>query len=137
MHKILGVLKDLLAKLGRLILAEGLKPLEEIKETQRELCDRFDRLESKVEGLHSNDSAALECDLSVMDDRICHLIGVCRAKGYTTAEERRRVGRMHEAYRTRGGNHGEENEYAIFCQLPTEEEFKRREAHEDEHSRTF
>lgn len=119
------LLKDMLAKLGKLILAEVLQPLDEIKKTQQELSVRFDHLERKVEGLHSNDSAALECDLSVMDDRICHLISVCRSKGYTTAEERRRVGRMHDAYRARGGNHGEEKEYAIFCQLPTEEEFHR------------
>lgn len=82
---------------------------------------RLDRLES----LHMQDKAALECDLSVMDDRICYLIGMCRKRGYTTADERRRVTRMHDAYKARGGNHGEENEYAVFLTLPTQEEFER------------
>ena len=80
---------------------------------------------NRLEKLHEQDAAALECDLSMMDDRICYLIGVCRRRGYTTADERRRVTRMHDAYRARGGNHGEENEYAVFLTLPTEEEFER------------
>lgn len=85
------------------------------------LTERVERLEK----LHAQDAAALECDLSVMDDRICHLIGVCRKRGYTTAEERRRITRMHDAYRARGGNHGEELEFAAFVALPTEEEHMR------------
>jgi len=89
---------------------------------------RLDRLER----LHGQDAAALECDLSVMDDRICELIGVCRRRGYTTADERRRVTRMHDAYRARGGNHGEEHEYAVFLTLPTQEEFERRKEKSDE-----
>ena len=121
------MLKSFCAKIGAMILAEVLRPLEEIREAQKDLCKRMDKLESKVDGLCESEPAALECDLSLMDDRICHLISVCRSKGYTTAEERRRVGRMHDAYRARGGNHGEEKEYAIFCQLPTEEEFHRTE----------
>ena len=84
-----------------------------------------DRLEARVTALHETDAAALEADLSVMDDRICYLIGMCRQRGYTTAEERRRITRMHEAYRARGGNHGEENEFSVFQHLPTEEEFMR------------
>lgn len=88
----------------------------------REIAD----LGAKIEAKHRDDPAALECDLAVLDDRICYLIGKCREKGYTTAEDRRRVGRMHDAYRSRGGNHGEENEYERFCQLPCEEEWRRR-----------
>ena len=118
------MLKSFCAKIGAMILAEVLRPLEEIREAQKELCKRMDKLESKVDGLCESEPAALECDLSLMDDRICHLISVCRAKEYTTAEERRRIGRMHEAYKARGGNHGEEKEYEIFCRLPTEEAYR-------------
>lgn len=95
--------------------------IEKIAEPIDKINKRLDRLE----GLHKQDAAALEADLSVMDDRICYLIGVCRKRGYTTADERRRVTRMHDAYRARGGNHGEEIEYAEFLKLPTEEDFKR------------
>lgn len=94
---------------------------EKITEPIDTINKRLDRLEK----LHEQDAAALEADLSVMDDRICHLIGVCRQRGYTTAEERRRITRMHEAYRARGGNHGEEHEYARFQALPTEEDYYR------------
>lgn len=97
-------------------------PLNEMKERLDKLANRLDGLEK----LHEQDAAALEADLSVMDDRICYLIGVCRQRGYTTTEERRRITRMHDAYKARGGNHGEENEYAVFLTLPTEEEWKRR-----------
>lgn len=95
--------------------------VEKITEPIDAINKRLDRLEH----LHEQDAAALEADLSVMDDRICYLIGVCRKRGYTTADERRRVTRMHDAYRARGGNHGEENEYAVFLTLPTEEEYWR------------
>lgn len=95
--------------------------VEKITEPFDTINTRLNRLEK----LHEQDAAALECDLSMMDDRICYLIGVCRRRGYTTADERRRVTRMHDAYRARGGNHGEENEYAVFLTLPTEEEFER------------
>lgn len=101
---------------------------EKIMEPIETINRRLDRLES----LHRQDAAALECDLSVMDDRICYLIGMCRRRGYTTADERRRVTRMHDAYRSRGGNHGEENEYAVFLTLPTQEEFERRKEKSDE-----
>lgn len=99
---------------------------EKIMEPIETINRRLDRLES----LHAQDEAALECDLSVMDDRICYLIGMCRRRGYTTADERRRVTRMHDAYKARGGNHGEENEYAVFRTLPTQEEFERKKEEE-------
>lgn len=92
-----------------------------IMEPIRDLTDRVDKLEQK----HDCDDAALECDLAVLDDRICYMIDKARERGYTTAGERRRVDRMHQAYRTRGGNHGEEMEYERYCKLPTEEEWNR------------
>ena len=95
--------------------------LEKLMEPFDTINKRLDRLEN----LHKQDAAALEADLSVMDDRICYLIGMCRKRGYTTADERRRVTRMHDAYKARGGNHGEEIEYAEFLKLPTEENFRR------------
>lgn len=95
--------------------------IDKINEPINAINKRLDRLEK----LHEQDAAALEADLSVMDDRICFLIGVCRRRGYTTSEERRRVTRMHDAYRARGGNHGEEIEYAEFLKLPTEEDYRR------------
>lgn len=95
--------------------------VEKITEPIEKINKRLDRLES----LHEQDAAALEADLSMMDDRICHVIGVCRKRGYTTAEERRRITRMHEAYKARGGNHGEEKEYERFLALPSEEEYER------------
>ena len=91
-----------------------------------EPIDTINKRLDKLERLHEQDAAALEADLSMMDDRICFLIGVCRRRGYTTADERRRVTRLHDAYRARGGNHGEENEYAVFLTLPTQEEYERR-----------
>jgi hypothetical protein len=97
------------------------EPIERMNERLDGMDKRLDELKS----LHEQDAAALEADLSMMDDRICHVIGVCRKRGYTTAEERRRITRMHDAYRARGGNHGEEIEYAEFLKLPTEEDFKR------------
>lgn len=94
---------------------------EKITEPITALTDRVDKLEHK----HDSDPAALECDLSVLDDHICSLIDKARERGYTTASERRRASRMHEAYRARGGNHGEEKEYDRYCMLPTEEEWRR------------
>lgn len=85
-------------------------------------------LSATVESKHASDPAALECDLSLLDDRICYLIDKARARGYTTAGERRRVSRMHDAYRARGGNHGEEREYERYCRLPTEEDWRREHA---------
>lgn len=86
---------------------------------------RFDKLEENVAKRHENDDAQKECDLALLDDQICRQIAECRRRGYTTQDERRRVTRMHEAYRARGGNHGEENEYEIFKSLPTEEDYNR------------
>lgn len=97
---------------------------DKIMEPITALTERVDKLEQK----HDNDEAALECDLSVLDDRICYLIDKARERGYTIASERRRVHRMHQAYHSRGGNHGEENEYKIYCGLPTEEEWRRHHA---------
>ena len=107
-------------------LADAL--VEKIMEPIETINRRLDRLEK----LHEQDGVALECDLSVMDDRICYLIGMCRQRGYTTAEERRRITRMHDAYRARGGNHGEENEYESFLRLPTQEEYERKKENEHE-----
>ena len=94
---------------------------DKIMEPIRDLTDRVDKLEQK----HDSDDAALECDLAVLDDRICYMIDKARERGYTTAGERRRVDRMHQAYQSRGGNHGEEKEYERYCNLPTEEEWRR------------
>ena len=109
--------------------------VEKITEPIKDLGRRVDKLDARMDAikkcvdelkeLHEQDEAALEADLSVMDDRICHLISVCMKRGYTTADERRRITRMHHAYKARGGNHGEENEFARFLSLPTEEEFER------------
>lgn len=97
------------------------EPIERMEKRLDGMDKRLDELKS----LHEQDAAALEADLSMMDDRICHAIGLCRKRGYTTAEERRRITRMHDAYRARGGNHGEEIEYAEFLKLPTEEDYMR------------
>lgn len=124
-----NVLKKAAGWIVKALADEITKPIKEKFEEQSVKLDSVieaqDRLEARVTALHESDSAALEADLSVMDDRICYLIGMCRQRGYTTAEERRRITRMHEAYRARGGNHGEENEFALFQHLPTEEEFMR------------
>lgn len=99
-------------------------PIEElgrkIDENGKEIAD----LKARMEKAHQCDSAAKECDLASLDDQICQQIEKCRQRRYTTAEDRRRVGRMHRAYQARGGNDGETEEYAIFCRLPTEEEWR-------------
>lgn len=124
--------KSILSRLGALLLAEVFKPIEEIKTAQSELSDRFNRLEDKVEQLeqkivklHAVDPIITECDLASLDNQICTRIAKCRDRGYTTSEDRRIVSRMHDVYQKRGGNHGEENEYAIFLKLKTEEEYNR------------
>ena len=102
--------------------------IERITDPIEKISRRLDMMEEQLDSLkelHTQDAAALEADLSVMDDRICYLIGECRKRGYTTADERRRVTRMHDAYKARGGNHGEENEYAVFLTLPTLEDYQR------------
>lgn len=114
-----NIVKSALTWIGRIVAEEVNKPI-------RDLQMQVDKLEKRVTELHEPDAIAKECDLSVMDDRICYLIGKCREKGYTTANDRRIIGRMHEAYKARGGNHGEENEYRVFLRIPTEEEYMRR-----------
>ncbi|MED9820655.1 MAG: hypothetical protein U0J65_01310 [Christensenellales bacterium] len=109
-----GILIRIVNWMADALLARLERPMDDIRV-------RLDGLER----LHEQDRAALECDLSVMDDRICDLIGICSRRGYTTANERRRITRMHDAYRARGGNHGEEIEYEAFLQLPGEEEYAR------------
>lgn len=98
---------------------------DKLVEPIREMQTKVDELADTVESKHASDPAALECDLSLLDDRICYMIDKARERGYTTAGERRRVARMHHAYRARGGNHGEELEYEHYCTLPTEEEWRR------------
>ena len=111
-----------LVKIGEwLVKAMTDKLVQPITEMQQTV----DALAQTVEAKHASDHAALECDLSLLDDRICYLIDKARERGYTTAGERRRVARMHEAYRARGGNHGEELEYERYTRLPTEEEWRR------------
>lgn len=111
-----------LHKIGTwLVNAMTEKLMEPINSMQKQL----DKLEETVKSKHADDPAALECDLSLLDDRICYMIDKARERGYTTAGERRRVDRMHQAYQSRGGNHGEEMEYARYCNLPTEEEWLR------------
>ena len=115
--------KSLLSKLGALLLAEVLRPIEEIKAEQKEQRAALQRLTEHVETLHQDDAIVKECDLASLDNQICTRIAKCRERGYTTAEDRRIVSRMHTVYRARGGNHGEENEYDIFCKLPTQEAY--------------
>lgn len=103
-------------------------PISDMRKEISDLTTAQASLADKVEEKHSADPAALECDLSLLDDRICYLIDKARDRGYTTAGERRRVSRMHDAYRARGGNHGEEMEYERYCKLPTEEEWRRQNA---------
>lgn len=119
-------LKKIGAWLYKAVTDKAMEPLTEIKGMLEALQSTQQTIQRTIEAKHQEDPIAKECDLAILDDRICHLIGKCREKGYTTAEDRRRVGRMHEAYKARGGNHGEENEYAIFCKLLTEEEYKKR-----------
>ena len=100
-------------------------PIAELGKKIDENCREIADLKVRMERAHQYDPAARECDLASLDDQICQQIEKCRQKRYTTAEERRRVGRMHRAYHARGGNDGETEEYEIFCKLKTEEEYKR------------
>ena len=99
-------------------------PIEELSRKIDAQDAKIEQLREKMEAAHQYDPAARECDLASLDDQICQQIEKCRQRRYTTAEDRRRVGRMHRAYRSRGGNDGETEEYAIFSRLPTEEEWK-------------
>lgn len=114
-----------LKKIGEWVADAFIEKITEPIERIEKRLDGMDKRIDELKSLHEQDAAALEADLSIMDDRICHLISVCQKRGYTTAEERRRITRMHDAYRARGGNHGEEIEYAKFLKLPSEEEYKR------------
>lgn len=108
------------------------KPLEETRREVAELNRAQKALAALVESKHASDGAALECDLSLLHERIYYMIGRCREKGYTTAEDRLIIDRMHFAYQGRGGNHGEGGEYEIYKRLPTEEEWRR--MHESDQS---
>lgn len=101
-------------------------PLDEMRKDLTSLSKAQEALAETVKSKHASDPVALECDLALLDDRICYLIDKARERGYTTAGERRRVDRMHQAYRNRGGNHGEELEYVRYTALPTEEDWKRK-----------
>lgn len=114
-------LKKIVGWVADVLVDKITEPIERMEKRLDGMEKRLDELKS----LHEQDAAALEADLSIMDDRICYLITICQKRGYTTAEERRRITRMHDAYRARGGNHGEEIEYAKFLKLPSEEEYKR------------
>ena len=59
-------------------------PIEKINSMLVEQSKRFDRLETKVDRLYAHDAEAIECDLSIMDDRICSRISECVARGFTT-----------------------------------------------------
>ena len=104
------------------------EPLETIKAMLEAQQQQLTALHETVERKHAEDPVARECDLAMLDDRICYLIDKARERGYTTSGERRRVDRMHQAYQSRGGNHGEEKEYERYCNLPTEEEWRREHA---------
>lgn len=114
-----------LKKIGEWVADAFIEKITEPIERIEKRLDGMDKRIDELKSLHEQDAAALEADLSIMDDRICYLITICQKRGYTTAEERRRITRMHDAYRARGGNHGEEIEYAKFLKLPSEEEYKR------------
>lgn len=124
----LGFIKKALSRAIKWVWAqikeEFTAPFEELSKKIDTQDAKIELLKEKMESAHQYDPAARECDLASLDDQICQQIERCRQRGYTTAEERRRVGRMHRAYHARGGNDGETEEYTIFCKLPTEEEFE-------------
>ena len=101
------------------------KPIEEIKAMLKTQEKAVAEIRKRQEEQEAEMESAKERDLAILDDRICQMIRYCRERGYSTAEERRRIDRMHEAYRRAGGNHGEEHEYAIYLEIPTQEEFCR------------
>lgn len=108
-----------------LLKEEITAPLNEIKEEQRAQRLEIEKIHTAMQTLHAHDREALEGHLASLDNQICQQIEKCRLRGYTTDSDRRRVTRMHEAYQALGGNHGEEYEFEIFRELPTEEEFHR------------
>lgn len=123
-------MKKLIAKAVKwvwgIIKEEIMEPFDSIEKKIDAQGEEIAQLKKHMTEAHRFDAAARECDLASLDDQICQQIERCRLKGCTTAEERRRVGRMHRAYHARGGNDGETAEYEIFCRLPTEEELHKR-----------
>ena len=108
--------------LGDIVKTEVTKPITEINtklDSQQKAIDKL------VKWQEAESTDGIECDLAILDDRICQMIRYAREKGYTTAEERRRCARMHNAYHKRGGNDGETEEYRRFLALPAEEEWRR------------
>lgn len=122
----MGLIKKALSRAIKWIWAqikeEFMEPITELRSEVAGQREEIKQMRADMQKAHQYDPAARECDLASLDDQICQQIERCRQRGYTTAEERRRVGRMHRAYHARGGNDGETEEYAIFCKLPTEEE---------------
>lgn len=116
-------LKTLVTWFFSAVADKAMEPLTEIKSLLGEVQATQQIMQATIEAKHQEDPVAKECDLAILDNQICEQIAKCREKHYTTAEDRRRITRMHEAYKARGGNHGEENEYAIFCALPTKEDY--------------
>ena len=60
--------------------------IEKITDPIETINKRLDIMERRLDNLkelHAQDAAALEADLSVMDDQICRLISECRKRGYT------------------------------------------------------
>ena len=125
----MGFIKKALSRAIKWVWAqikeEFTAPIEELSAKVDAQKEELKEIREEMRRAHQYDPAARECDLASLDDQICQQIERCRHRGYTTAEERRRVGRMHRAYHARGGNDGETEEYAIFCKLPTEEEHNR------------
>ena len=125
----MGFIKKALSRAIKWVWAqikeEFTEPIDELRKEVSAQRQEIAQMRKDMNAAHQYDKAAKECDLASLDDQICQQIEKCRQRGYTTAEERRRITRMHDAYRARGGNHGEEIEYAEFLKLPTEEDFKR------------
>lgn len=125
----MGFIKKALSRAVKWVFAqikeEFMAPIDEMRKEVAAQRQEIAQMRRDMNAAHQYDKAAKECDLASLDDQICQQIERCRQRGYTTAEERRRVGRMHRAYHARGGNDGETEEYERFCKLPTEEDFER------------
>lgn len=125
----MGFIKKALSRAIKWVWAqikeEFTEPIDELRKEVGAQRQEIAQMRKDMNAAHQYDKAAKECDLASLDDQICQQIERCRHRGYTTAEERRRVGRMHRAYQARGGNDGETEEYARFRKLPTEEDYER------------
>ena len=125
----MGFIKKALSRAIKWVWAqikeEFMEPIGELRKEVAAQRQEIAQMRKDMNAAHQYDKAAKECDLASLDDQICQQIERCRHRGYTTAEERRRVGRMHRAYQARGGNDGETEEYARFRKLPTEEDYER------------